>query len=246
MFLPLLLATSLTAQGPAEGPIQLIGAWNTAQIESTAEMTVFTLATAAGWNKDADLSRVVLTRFGGGTFLVVTVDLRHMILTGDMRRNVRLNADDILWLPRKEEATGEDPVDAALQALAAGCEVDARHRALIVGHRMRHSTKLEAQVQSAMQLGQMGKEAVLAVPDLEKALALDVRVAREAVTALGMIGAPARQAVPALRELAPAKDLQLRVRAAAALRQIEAEVKEAPPADSKHEQKAPPSARPIR
>lgn len=216
----LLLASTLAAQEKAPA-IVLLGETRSAECALTKDLTVFEVMARGGWQPAADISNVVMVRFTDGALLVMRVDIRKMITTGRMEENLVVRDGDIVFVPKRDEAKDKDIVDVALLAVVAARKLETSQRALIAGYRLLHGAKVEAQVQLAMQLGQMGKGAAAAVPDLLKALALDARVAREAVTALGMIGPAAKDTVPALRELAHSKDEQLRVRAAAALRQID-------------------------
>ena len=72
-----------------------------------------------------------------------------------------------------------------------------------------------------MELGRHGPQAAVAVPALVKGLEdKSLPVAREAVTALGMIGPSAKDAIPAMEKLVGHEDKQIRERQKAALRQI--------------------------
>ena len=67
----------------------------------------------------------------------------------------------------------------------------------------------------------MGPRVLQAVPELLSAADADnARLAREAITALGMIGPDAKEAIPALEKLTGHVDSQVDERAKAALRQI--------------------------
>jgi HEAT repeat protein len=81
---------------------------------------------------------------------------------------------------------------------------------------------MDVRLQAVMQLGQSGaNDAETAVKALQTSLTDgSVEVRREAVTALGMIGPPAADALPALQALAHDSDLQIRARATAAVRAI--------------------------
>jgi hypothetical protein len=217
-----LFAAGLAAQQQEKAPvIFLLGATRSAECALTKDLTVFEVMARGGWQPAGDLSIVVLVRFADGVLRVTRVDIRKMITTGRIEENFVVHDGDLLFVQKRDEGKDKDVVDVALLAVVAARKLEASQRALIAGYRLLHGAKVEAQLRLAMQLGQLGKDAAAAVPDLVKALALDARVAREAVTALGMIGPAAKEAVPALRDLAQSKDEQLRVRAAAALRQIE-------------------------
>jgi hypothetical protein len=206
----LLFAAFLGAQANAPAAIACVGACTSAEIAHADAMTLLDAVLQARCKPDASLEAVVLVRFNVD-LLVMRTDVKAMIKTGKTTDNYCLNAGDILFVPRREEVKDKDIVDVALQAIAAS-KLDASRRAQIAGYRLLHGRNVEAQQQLAMQLGQMGKEAAAAVPDLVKAMAFDPLVAREAATALGMIGPAAKEAVPALQALAAAKDVQLRAR----------------------------------
>ena len=72
-----------------------------------------------------------------------------------------------------------------------------------------------------MAMGRFGPQAAPAVNDLLLALwDEDIAVIREVVTALGMIGPEARDALPTLENLVEHEDRQIAARAKAALRRI--------------------------
>jgi hypothetical protein len=81
---------------------------------------------------------------------------------------------------------------------------------------------VDVRLQAVMQLGQSpADDREMAVKALQISLTDgSLQIRREAVTALGMIGPPAADALPALQALAQDPDLQVRARAAAAVRAI--------------------------
>lgn len=88
-------------------------------------------------------------------------------------------------------------------------------------YRLLHAAEVELRLESARALGARGAEAERAVPSLVAALAdTNVLVLREVITALGLIGPAATDALPVLEPLAEDNDQQTRARAQAALRQI--------------------------
>jgi hypothetical protein len=82
---------------------------------------------------------------------------------------------------------------------------------------------VDVRLQAAMQMGQTpGSDPATSVAALQLALTDgSVHVRREAVTALGMIGPAAVDALPALQTLATDPDVQIRGRAAAAVHAID-------------------------
>ncbi len=84
-----------------------------------------------------------------------------------------------------------------------------------------HEGNHEERIHAALDLGQLQDLAEKIVPHLlEELTDEDVRVAREAITALGMIGPAAKEAIPTLEKLTEHDDRQIAERAKAALRQV--------------------------
>ena len=84
-----------------------------------------------------------------------------------------------------------------------------------------HAGNLTARLESMVALGQMEKWTTESVAHLvEELTGEDTRVVQEAITALGMIGPAARDAIPTLEKLAERDDSQIAERAKAALRQV--------------------------
>ena len=86
-----------------------------------------------------------------------------------------------------------------------------------------HHFDLDVRLQAVMQMGQNpGADPARSVQALQRSLTDgSILVRREAVTALAMIGPPAAAALPTLQELARDPDVQIRARAAAAVRAID-------------------------
>ncbi len=89
------------------------------------------------------------------------------------------------------------------------------------GRRLVFGESVEVRLRAAMTIGQFGSLAVDLVAELINATEdRDVRVVSEAITALGMIGPTARQAIGVLDAMSLREDKQISERAKAALRLI--------------------------
>ena len=87
-------------------------------------------------------------------------------------------------------------------------------------HKLHHGDE-RARIRAAIFLGQQQELAPDIVPHLVEELSNDnTRVVQEAITALGMLGPAARDALPTLEKLTEHEDRQIAERAKAALRQI--------------------------
>ncbi len=64
-----------------------------------ADLTLFEAMTLIGWTPLANLGRIRLIRPDAENPLIVEVNLREMILTGIMRYNLRLQENDIIYVP---------------------------------------------------------------------------------------------------------------------------------------------------
>jgi hypothetical protein len=93
--------------------------------------------------------------------------------------------------------------------------------ALAVAHRLLHDPDIDERMDAAMALGRFGEEAAEARLLLVEALGdQELRVVREVITALGMLGRAGRDGLPALQELTATDDPQIAERAKAAIRLI--------------------------
>ena len=92
----------------------------------------------------------------------------------------------------------------------------------VFGHIYRlHKGDTDTRIHSALILGQMRDPATDVVPHLVVGLAdEDMRLVQEAITALGMIGPAAKDAIPMLERLTEHENPQIAERAKAALRQV--------------------------
>ena len=84
-----------------------------------------------------------------------------------------------------------------------------------------HQGNRDARMHAALLLGQMEDLATeITLHLIEELEDIDSRVVQEAITALGMIGPAAKDAIPALEKLTEHDDPQVAERAKAALRQV--------------------------
>ncbi len=84
-----------------------------------------------------------------------------------------------------------------------------------------HEGDAKTRIRTALVLAQMENLATEVVPHLiEELEGEDSRVVQEAITALGMIGPAAKEAIPTLEKLTEHDDPQIAQRAKAALRQV--------------------------
>ncbi len=92
----------------------------------------------------------------------------------------------------------------------------------LLGHIYKlHEGDRVARNRHALMLGQMKSTATVVVPRLIEELGdQDTRLVQETITALGMIGPAARDAIPTLEKLTEHPDPQIAERAKAALRQV--------------------------
>ena len=98
----------------------------------------------------------------------------------------------------------DDPIVVPAYAARLGAHFDRRVR-----------------IESAIAIGHFGEDSAAAVPDLVQATSDPIgAVVREAITALGMIGPAAKDAIPTLEALTEHEDPQPAARAKAALRQV--------------------------
>ncbi|MEO6596602.1 MAG: HEAT repeat domain-containing protein [Planctomycetota bacterium] len=200
----------------------VLGDVENARVAVTAESTLLDAFFAAKARRAA-LEHVVLLRFGGEELLALDIDLLTMLKTGVTTGNVLVKAGDVLVIQNKQGWQGARTetaiIDLALD-LAMRTELPSSSRAQLLGWRLRNGSDVRRRQEVAMELGQLGAEAAPALQSLIAALAGELAVAREAATAIGMIGAGARSAIPALEKLATHADVQLRERARASLVQI--------------------------
>lgn len=93
--------------------------------------------------------------------------------------------------------------------------------ALAVAHRLLHDPDIDQRMDAAMALGRFGEAAAETRALLVEALGdQELRVVREVITALGMLGGAGRDGLPALQELTAHDDRQIAERAKAAIRLI--------------------------
>lgn len=131
--------------------------------------------------------------------------------------------DEVRWLVQallSREAPPFDQPDVA-ELLVTVAPDDPRVLPALV-FRLARAREAAARLAAAVALGELGEKSRDAVPALVVATAdPSGEVAREAITALGMIGPGAADAILTLQALAGSDDEPMRRRAAAALRQIQ-------------------------
>lgn len=228
------LLTMLPAPQDKPRPVYFIGAVanNTVNSVSTVStgsrrksLTVLEAITKVKVASDADLASMVVIRISEKSLHTLMVDLRHMILTGDTKHNVRLEAGDIVFIPEKSETRTKKtrdsirPVFMYLQG-ALDTKPDAATALTIHLYFSTHHPETNVRRKHVLALGAMGKAATRAVPVLVEATRQRGRVGEDAITALGMIGPAAKAAIPALETLAKHEEARLRERAKAALKSI--------------------------
>src|SRR5262249_45413669 len=156
--------------------------------------------------------------------IAVVVDVQAMILTGLTATNLQLLPGDVIYLPPRPAAgpppTRDELLDAARRALLASA-IAGERQAWLQREVLVHAGDRVARHQAALDLAQSSERA-LAVRLLVGALECEPAIAREAVTALGTMGAAAKAALPALELLRDHRDADLRARVAAAIRQVDA------------------------
>jgi hypothetical protein len=226
--LSVILLSPLAAQETAKktpGAITVLGEIENAMVPTVDNMTLLDVVVAAKVAKQGDLEQVVLVRFGGDQLLALCVDVRAIVKTGDTKNNVLVRDGDIVVVPKKgsmrDAKTAFAVLDRAMNLLVDKGLTAAR-RAEILGWRLGNDPDVRVRQVAASELGKLGADAASAVGPLMAALTKEPVVAREAVTALGMIGVGAKAALPALQGLGSHEDVHLRERARVAERQIRA------------------------
>jgi len=223
-----LFASTVRAQVTEPPTIAILGHVENGRVAWRKDMTLLELVLDARPRPDAAMTAVTLLRTTGLDVLVLDVDVREMLRTGNTTANVVIREGDLLVVPTKElVAAGKEKGDAVPALLAAIDEstLVAAQRARILGWRLETGKDGRQRQQIVAELGKLGRDAADAVPQLVHALASEPLVAREAATALGMIGAPAKPALPAITRLFEHTDKPLRERARAADRQIRAAIR---------------------
>ena len=191
-------------QGADQRYVAFFGQVRQTQLEVGNNTTLLEALSRIELTDAADLRAVILVRRDPAP-VVVEVDLRRMILTGNTINNVVLRAGDLLWVPERGRQQNPRERSDVLEAI-------------VFVDRLTHDPDPIRRAMAALAIGALGEAAV--VPHLEQALGQDPFVAREVVTALGMIGPAAKETIPALEKLAEHDDRQIAERAKAALRQI--------------------------
>jgi len=208
----------------AQAPVFVVGEAETTSRPCAADETLLRAIAGAAVKPTAALDSVVVLRLDERDSIAVVVDVRAMILTGNTAKNIAMLPGDVIHLPPQPSAplTRDELLDAARRALLASA-IAGERRAWLQREVLMHTGDRVARHQAALDLAQ-GSDRALAVRLLAGALECEPTIAREAATALGTMGAAAKAALPALRQLREHRDADLRARVAAAVRQIETAV----------------------
>lgn len=233
-------APALRAQSaspaPAAAPpaVTVLGEAEVGSLPLGEPMTVFDAFFAAKVRATAHREGLVLVRCAPDGVLTLRIDMMRMIKTGDTKQNVLLRDGDLLFVPnRAMAAKGEIEVVDAMRREAPADALSAAARARLAAWRLLVEKDAPRRQALVEEFGAYAEHAAAVVAPLAAALAGDAAIARDAATALGMVGASAAPALPELRRHAEGKDAQLAARCKAALRAVEAAVaaaKAKPPA----------------
>lgn len=185
--------------------------------------TLFDAVIAAKVQPTGDRTRLLLVRCAPGDVLTLRVDFMKMIKTGDTTQNVLLQNGDLLFVPARRLAGAADVelVDRLMGEARPG-ELTAAHRARVAAWRLLVEKDPARRHEYVTGFGALAANGGEVVEPLAAALAGDVAIARDVAVALGMLGAAGKPALPALAKAIERGDGQLRERAKAAVRQIEA------------------------
>ncbi len=218
--------------------VEVIGQTTRPHVRWRKNLTLLDVVLLAGGGGGADLQNVCVLRVQPTATAIHEVDVRAMLLQGETARNIQLQPWDLVVVPAEpsedeREPAATDDVPAALQrivnrdrrlaselATAADRDVEAAIRVRLQGWRMLLAKDAREQQRRIVELGRLGEAAAPAVPHLIETLRSNPRVAGEAATALGLIGAAAEPALVALDRLQAHADRGVRARATAAARQI--------------------------
>jgi hypothetical protein len=229
-------AAALAAQAKEAVAVTVLGEVGVHRVEQAAPMTLLDACIAAQASRAAEMRALVVVRCSEHGTLLLRVDMRAMLTTGRTDQNLVLQNGDVLLVPSKAlgaaKLTDLAVVDAVVQA-AAPERLPGGARASLVAWRLLgepDATKRQAQL---LELGKLGEHGVAIVAPLTKALGGDAAIARDAATALGMLGAAAAPALGELQRGVASADTQFAARCRAAVRTIERAVAERPAAAPK-------------
>jgi hypothetical protein len=193
-----------------------------------------------------DACNVLLLRHEKGGFRPIRIDVMNMIRTGDNKDNVRVRPGDVVYFPPKPVhgkispatrdaisltlRTGDERATTTKNTLWTHLENQIRtskDKALIADAHLlfvQHHSDSHTRCLHAHAVGQLGGHAKGSIAGMISLLdeKEDVRVVREVVTALGMLGPVARDAIPRLQILRKCDDRQIREQARIAVKSIRA------------------------
>ena len=171
---------------------------------------------------EREIAAEILGRRGGEALEALDV-LRAGIIQRDITEPIRRLVEKtpvrrLVWTTTKRADNFEIKASHAMIAIAP----DDPRCAIAYAFRMATSSDPWQKQQDAMTLGRFGSAAAEAVGYLVAAVRADLGcpASLEAITALGMIGSAAEQAIPTLEELTTLPNRQITERARVALRQI--------------------------
>jgi hypothetical protein len=210
---------------PAPPPaVALLGEVDVHQLALGEVSTVFEAYFAAKPRRTAAIDALLLVRCGEGGVLTLRIDVLKMIKTGDNTANVQLRDGDLLLLSTKVMAAAARSDVELIDAVVREAAVEhwsVSQRARFAAWRLLSEKDAVRRHDLVMNFGKLAADGAVAVPSLAAALGGDVAIARDAATALGLVGAAAAAALPELRKHAEGKDAQLRECCKAAIRTIE-------------------------
>lgn len=198
--------------------------------------TIFEATLECG-TRGTDRTRVLLLKWDGATYTSHTIDVHKMMTTGNNKANLSLAPLDIVGLPAKGETDklacawdcfrcvlalpGAEATKAAVLSHAeavAQSKEDVKASVEAKCFLAKHHPDEVRRCSHVLMLATI-KEAHV-VPVLIECLQQGGTAGREAATALGILGALAKGALPALKAAASSTDVQLRERANAAIRAV--------------------------
>lgn len=209
---------------PTERAVTVLGEVERSTVPLGDVQTIFDVVFAAKVRPAGAWDRITLLRPGEDALLVVEIDVRTMVKTGDTKGNVVVNDSDIVVVPARVGTKVDVAAlvtDATIAALSEG------KRAMLHAWCIENTSDPKRLHDSLVELKKLGATGRVACKALVAKLDGPSASAGEAATALGILGAAAASALPALARHADDADKQLAARCKAALRAIESAQAEA-------------------
>ena len=192
------------------------------------DATVIDVVVASKPLREADMTAIVVVRCSADGVLCLQINVRNMLLTGKTTDNVQLRDGDLLLFPNARivasAKNGLDLIDSVVRDAKAEHWPSAQ-RARFAAWRLLSEPDAGRRHDYVSEFGKLAADGAVALAPLTQALGGDVTLARDAATALGMLGAAARPALPELKKHAEGPDAQLAARCKAAMRAIESAAK---------------------